>query len=279
MELDEFIKLSLEEDGATCDHTSLACIDEHVTGSAELLIKEDGIIAGVEAAGYIFNFLNKEFIIENFVADGQHVKSGGMAFLVRGAMIDILKAERLVLNVMQRMSGIATETSKFVEQLQDVRTKILDTRKTTPLFREFEKWAVRIGGGENHRMGLNDMILIKDNHVDVAGGIEKAILKVQKYLVQTGKKIKVEIETRNLAEVKEVLKIGFVDRIMLDNFAIPELTEAVKIINRQFETEASGGITLKNIRSYAEAGVDFISVGSLTHSYKSLDLSLKVKKD
>ncbi|HKR04291.1 MAG TPA: carboxylating nicotinate-nucleotide diphosphorylase [Bacteroidia bacterium] len=278
MDLNEFIKLALEEDGASDDYTSLACIDTLTSGKAEMLIKEDGIIAGIEVARNIFTYLDKKFIIECFVEDGQKVKKGDIGFFVKGSMQEILKAERFVLNIMQRMSGIATETSKYKEQLHGLNTKVLDTRKTSPLFRMFEKWAVRIGGGENHRMGLNDMILIKDNHVDVAGGIEKAIDKVQDYLKRTGRKIKVEIETRNLYEVKQVLKKGFVDRIMLDNFNISELTEAVKIINHQFETEASGGITLKNARSYAETGIDFISVGSLTHSYKSLDLSLKVLK-
>lgn len=279
MDLNEFIKLALEEDGVSEDHTSLACIDKGSEGKAELLIKEDGVIAGVEAAKNIFNYLDEKFIIEKFVEDGQKVKNGNVGFIVSGSMLNILKAERLVLNIMQRMSGIATETSKYVEQLQGLKTKVLDTRKTTPLFRAFEKWAVKIGGGENHRMGLNDMILIKDNHVDFADGIEKAIDKVHDYLKRTNKKIKVEIETRNLSEVNQVLKKGSVNRIMLDNFKIPELTEAVKIINHQYETEASGGITLKNIRMYAETGVDFVSVGSLTHSYKSLDLSLKAKKN
>jgi nicotinate-nucleotide pyrophosphorylase (carboxylating) len=277
--LNQFIKQSLEEDGAAEDHTSLACVDSHASGKAELLIKEDGTIAGVEAAKFIFNHLDKNFIIENFIEDGKKVKKGDIGFVIECSMQNILKGERLVLNIMQRMSGIATETSKYVKELHGLKTKILDTRKTTPLFREFEKWAVRIGGGENHRMGLNDMILIKDNHVDYAGGIEKAIEKVQEYLKRTDKKIKVEIETRNLSELYQVLKKGFVDRIMLDNFNIQELAEAVKIINNQFETEASGNITLKNIRLYAETGVDFISVGSLTHSYKSLDLSLKAKKN
>jgi len=277
--LNQFIKLALEEDGVAEDHTSLACVDSHASGKAELLIKEDGIIAGVEAAKIIFNHLDKNFSIENFIEDGKKVKKGDIGFVIECSMQNILKGERLVLNIMQRMSGIATETSKYVKELHGLKTKILDTRKTTPLFREFEKWAVRIGGGENHRMGLNGMILIKDNHVDYAGGIEKAIEKVQEYLKRTDKKIKVEIETRNLSELYQVLKNRFVDRVMLDNFSIQELAEAVKIINNQFETEASGGITLKNIRLYAETGVDFISVGSLTHSYKSLDLSLKAKKN
>jgi nicotinate-nucleotide pyrophosphorylase (carboxylating) len=279
MELNEFIKLALEEDGASEDHTSIACIKKNATGKAELIVKEDGIIAGVKAAENIFYYLDPSFILETFVTDGQQVKTGNIAFRVKGSMLQILKAERLVLNVMQRMSGIATVTSRYVEKLQGLDTKLLDTRKTTPLFREFEKWAVRIGGGENHRMGLNDMILIKDNHVDFAGGIENAIDYVHKYLERNGKKINVEIETRNIEEVNRVLKKGFVNRIMLDNFKLPELTEAVKIIDHRFETEASGGITLENIRAYAETGVDFISAGSITHSYKSLDLSLKVMKD
>jgi nicotinate-nucleotide pyrophosphorylase (carboxylating) len=279
MELNEFIKRALEEDGASEDHTSIACINKNATGKAELIIKEDGIIAGVKAAENIFYYLDPSFILETFVTDGQQVKTGDIAFRVKGSMHQILKAERLVLNVMQRMSGIATETSRYVEKLQGLHTKLLDTRKTTPLFREFEKWAVRIGGGENHRMGLNDMILIKDNHVDFAGGIENAIDNVHEYLERKGKKIKVEIETRNIEEVNRVLKKGFVNRIMLDNFKLAELTEAVKIIDHRFETEASGGITLENIMAYAETGVDFISAGSLTHSYKSLDLSLKVMKD
>ncbi|MEO5572089.1 MAG: carboxylating nicotinate-nucleotide diphosphorylase [Bacteroidia bacterium] len=279
MDVTEFIKRALEEDGASEDHTSLACIDAVVPGKAELLIKEDGIIAGIEAAKNIFNYLDKNFVVKSFVEDGQKVSKGETGFEVEGFMQNILKAERLVLNIMQRMSGIATETSKYVQQLQGLKTKILDTRKTTPLFREFEKQAVHFGGGQNHRMGLNDMILIKDNHIDFSGGIENAIEKVCEYLKRTGSEMKVEIETRNLPEVKQVLKKGFVNRIMLDNFNIPDLTEAVKLINKHYETEASGGITLETIRSYAETGVDFISVGSLTHSYKSLDLSLKAKKN
>lgn len=278
MNIHQFIKLVIQEDIGSGDHTSLACIDKNKTGEAILLIKDDGILAGVNIAEKIFKEIDSEILFKKFINDGQQVTNGQIGFEIRGLEQSILKSERIVLNVMQRMSGIATETSKYVKVIAGLKTKVLDTRKTTPLFRFFEKEAVRIGGGLNHRMGLYDMIMLKDNHVDYAGGIDNAIDKTINYLRETGLNLKIEIETRNLSEVQQVLHKGGVDRIMLDNFKPDMLAEAVKLINKKYETEASGGITLSTIRSYAETGVDFISVGSLTHSYKSLDLSLKAKK-
>lgn len=278
MELQEFILKALIEDIRSGDHTSLACIDKNAKGEARLIIKDSGIIAGVAKANEIFKLIDAGITFNTFIDDGTHVKSGEIAFEINGSIQSILKSERLVLNIMQQMSGIATETSKYVEQVKGLNTKILDTRKTTPLFRVFEKEAVRIGGGFNHRMGLYDMIMIKDNHIDYAGGISIAIGKVQQYLQEEKLDLKIEIETRNMDEVKEVLNTGGVHRIMLDNFEIAELKKAVHVINHKFETEASGGINLQNVRSYAETGVNFISAGSLTHSYKIFDLSLKAKK-
>jgi nicotinate-nucleotide pyrophosphorylase (carboxylating) len=275
MTIDDLIIEALREDLGDGDHTSLATIPGTARGKARLLVKEDGVIAGLDIARKVFSAIDKELILTIFVSDGADVKNGDVVFEIAGSSISILSAERLVLNFMQRMSGIATSTKIMCDRLKGLNTKILDTRKTTPLLREIEKLAVRIGGGFNHRFGLYDMILIKDNHVDFAGGIANAIHSTTDYLHRTGRKLKIEIETRSLEEVQQVLAIGGVDRIMLDNFDFPELQEAVNLINHRFETEASGGITLDTIRKYAECGVDFISVGALTHHISSLDLSLK----
>ncbi len=273
--LKSFIKNAINEDIGDGDHTSLACISANKIGKAKLLIKENGIIAGIKIAKFIFNEFDKGFKFEIFKNDGDICKPGEIAFIIEGKSIVILQAERLVLNVMQRMSGIATQTNLYVKELSGLKTKILDTRKTTPGFRYFEKEAVKIGGGLNHRFGLFDMILIKDNHVDFAGGISNAIKRVNTYLTNNNKQLKIEIEARNISDVQEIIKIGKVNRIMLDNFSIENTKIAVEIINGKFETESSGGITINNIRKYAECGVDYISVGALTHHVKSLDLSLK----
>ena len=278
MTVDEIIINALKEDIGEGDHSSLACIPLTATGKAKLLIKEKGILAGVEVAKKIFNKVDKNLNIQILINDGTEINKGDVAFTIEGKAISILSAERVVLNFMQRMSGIATFTHNAVSLLEGLKTKILDTRKTTPNFRIFEKEAVRIGGGNNHRMGLYDMIMIKDNHVDFAGGIRQAIEATHKYLSEHNKKLKIEIESRNLQEVQEILSIGQVDRIMLDNFNISDLKEAVLLINHTYETEASGGINLENIRQYAECGVDYISLGALTHQIKSLDMSLKAIK-
>lgn len=275
MNLDEFIRFSLSEDIGTGDHTSLACIPTGTKGKAHLLVKDTGILAGMELAQKIFSIIDPSLKFIPELNDGDAVSPGMIAFEIHGEEQSIVTGERLVLNCMQRMSGIATTTRAYVEKLKGLHTQVLDTRKTTPLLREIEKWAVRIGGGKNHRMGLYDMILIKDNHVDYAGGIHNAIQNVKSYLEKTGLKLPVEIETRNMAEVEQVLANGNVQRIMLDNFTPDKLKEAVLIINNKFETEASGGINLDTVREYAQTGVDFVSVGALTHSVKSLDLSLK----
>lgn len=271
----QFIISALAEDVGDGDHTSLSSIPEGTQGAARLLIKDNGVLAGVELAKEIFAIVDPTLNLEIFINDGAHVKHGDVALIVSGSVHSILKAERLVLNTMQRMSGIATVTNKVAELLKGTNTKVLDTRKTTPNIRFLEKWAVRIGGGVNHRIGLYDMILIKDNHVDYAGGIKNAIQNAKDYLKRTGKNLQIEIETRNLDEVQQVLETGGVDRIMLDNFNFDKLREAVKLINGQFVTEASGGITMENARDYALCGVDYISMGALTHSVKSLDMSLK----
>jgi len=275
---EEFITNALKEDIGEGDHTSLACIPETAMGKAKLLIKEEGILAGVELAQKIFHKVDPELTLQVFLKDGAKVKTGTTAFTVEGKLQSILRAERLVLNCMQRMSGIATTTHKIVGLLNGLNTKVLDTRKTTPGLRMLEKWAVKIGGGENHRVGLYDMIIIKDNHVDYAGGIKSAIKSTRAYLKQNQKDLKIEIEARNLKEVKEILSLGGVDRIMLDNFSLENTKEAVMLINGKYETESSGGITSENIRAYAICGVDYISVGALTHSVRSLDLSLKAIK-
>lgn len=275
MSIDEIILQALREDLGDGDHTSLATIPRTTIGKAKLLVKEDGVLAGMDIARKVFTAVDPELKMTSYITDGTFVKKGDVAFEIAGPSISILSAERLVLNFMQRMSGIATATRIMVDRLRGLDTRILDTRKTTPLLREIEKQAVRIGGGLNHRFGLYDMILIKDNHVDFAGGIAEAIHSTTAYLQRTGKNLQIEIETRSLDEVRQVLATGGVNRIMLDNFDFPELREAVKLIDKRYETEASGGITLDTIRQFAECGVDFISVGALTHHISSLDLSLK----
>ena len=273
-----FIDNALKEDVGDGDHTSLATIPPDTTGKAKLLVKDQGIIAGVELAEYIFHRVDKNLKLNIFIKDGTEVKPGDIVLEVEGNVISILTAERLVLNCMQRMSGIATNTDHIVDLLKGTNTQVLDTRKTTPGMRYLEKWAVRIGGGVNHRFGLYDMILIKDNHVDYSGGIARAIENAQQYIEKTGKKLAIEIEVRNQEELDEVLRTGGVDRILLDNFSFPDLKQAVNIIEGRYITEASGGITVDNVRDYANCGVDYVSIGALTHSVKCLDLSLKAVK-
>lgn len=274
----QFIVNALSEDVGDGDHTSLATIEAGTQGKAKLLVKDTGILAGVELAKEIFEVVDPSLKMEVFLNDGAEVKPKDIAFTVTGDAQNILKAERLVLNCMQRMSGIATKTNEIVDLLQGTNTKVLDTRKTTPGMRYLEKWAVRIGGGVNHRVGLYDMILIKDNHVDYAGGIRQAIESANRYLQETGKKLAIEIEVRNLDELEQVLQTGGVNRILLDNLDFDTLRQAVGMIEGRYITEASGGITIDNIRDYADCGVDYVSVGALTHSVKSLDLSLKAVK-
>ncbi|MCD0489066.1 carboxylating nicotinate-nucleotide diphosphorylase [Pedobacter sp. MC2016-14] len=273
--IDLFIKNAIAEDLGDGDHTSLSTIPSHAEGNARLIIKEPGILAGIELALEIFNQVDSNLKTEVFLTDGSTVKYGDIAFTVSGNVHSILLAERLVLNCMQRMSGIATKTNRIVELLKPYKAKILDTRKTTPGLRYLEKWAVRIGGGVNHRIGLYDMILIKDNHVDYAGGIANAITAANLYLKETGKQLEIEIEVRDLTELEQVLSKGFVNRIMLDNFSFDDLRAAVSMIDQRYITEASGGILEENIAEYAACGVDYISMGALTHSVKSLDMSLK----
>lgn len=271
----QFIKNAIAEDLGDGDHTSLSTIPATANGKAKLLVKEQGILAGVELALEIFREVDSDLHTDVFIRDGQAVDYGDIAFTVAGSSRSILLAERLVLNCMQRMSGIATKTHAIVSLLSPFKTKLLDTRKTTPGMRYLEKWAVRIGGGVNHRTGLYDMILIKDNHVDYAGGISNAIAAANTYLAETGKTLEIEIEVRNLEELNQVLEKGLVQRIMLDNFTFSDLRAAVELINHRYLTEASGGITEENITEYAACGVDYISMGALTHSVKSLDMSLK----
>ncbi|SMC51597.1 carboxylating nicotinate-nucleotide diphosphorylase [Pedobacter nyackensis] len=273
--IDKFIKNAIAEDLGDGDHTSLSTIPANAQGKAKLLIKESGIIAGVELALEIFKQVDASLTTEVFINDGAEVKYGDIALTVSGSSQSILLAERLVLNCMQRMSGIATKTNHIVKLLSGYHTKLLDTRKTTPGLRYLEKWAVRIGGGVNHRIGLYDMILIKDNHVDYAGGIANAINASNQYLKDKNKQLEIEIEVRDLLELDQVLETGNVNRIMLDNFSFDDLKEAVRRINKQYITEASGGITEENVAAYAACGVDYISMGALTHSVKSLDMSLK----
>ena len=274
-EIESFISLALKEDIGSGDHTSLATVPAGAKGAAQLLVKQDGILAGVEVAREVFKLVDPQLRLTVFIEDGAPVKVGDIAFKVEGNSRSILTAERLALNFMQRMSGIATKTNLFVQKVEGLPVKILDTRKTTPGLRIFEKWAVRLGGGANHRIGLYDMILIKDNHIDFCGGIEKAIETVLEYLRENDLYLKVEIETRNLKEVQKVLDKGGVNRIMLDNFDFDTMREAVKMIDKKYETEASGNVNLETVRNYAETGVDFISVGAITHSAVALDLSLK----
>ena len=275
MDIKEFVRLAIEEDIKDGDHSALACIPYDANGKAKLLVKEDGIIAGIEIAKQIFKEFDNSIQFEQLIEDGSEVKYGDIAFYIAGNSQKILGAERLVLNVMQRMSAIATLTKKYVNELNGLKTKVLDTRKTTPLLRFLEKEAVLIGGGHNHRMGLYDMIMLKDNHIDFAGSIEKAIGKTTDYLQSTNLNLKIEVEARDLDEVKEILRVGGIHRIMLDNFSFEDIRTAVALIEDKAETEASGGITLDTLRNYAECGVDFISVGALTHSVHNMDLSLK----
>lgn len=273
--LNKFIENAIAEDIGDGDHTSLSTIPHNRTGKAKLLVKQIGIIAGVDVACKVFSKVDNTVRVEKMIDDGAFVKPGDIAFYVEGKVISILTAERLVLNIMQRMSGIATQTGKYVDEIKGLDCHVLDTRKTTPGMRLLEKMAVRAGGGVNHRMGLYDMILIKDNHVDFAGGIENAINNTHDYLKKIRKKLKIEIEVRNFEELHQVLNRGDVQRIMFDNFSVQDTAKAVKLIGGKYETESSGGITLDSIRGYAEAGVDFVSVGALTHQIKSIDLSLK----
>jgi len=273
--VNNFIDLALAEDVGDGDHTSLATIPAEAKGKAKLLVKEAGILAGVKLAQQIFLKVDPDLKVEVLLQDGALIQSGDIVFYVEGKAQSILKAERLVLNCMQRMSGIATKTHQIVELVKDSGVKLLDTRKTTPGLRYLEKWAVQIGGGVNHRFGLYDMILIKDNHVDYAGGIKQAIKTARQYLKDQHKDLQIEIEVRNMNELQQVIEEGGADRIMLDNFSVAQLKEAVKLIDKRYITEASGGITQENIAGYAATGVDYISSGALTHSVKSLDLSLK----
>jgi nicotinate-nucleotide pyrophosphorylase (carboxylating) len=269
-----FIENALREDIGDGDHTSAACIPEDARGKVQLLVKEEGVLAGMSIASLVFKKLNTEILFTPILHDGIHVMPGDIAFIVEGRIRAILQAERTVLNIMQRMSGIATVTRLYADRLKGLKTKILDTRKTTPGLRMLEKEAVRIGGGANHRMGLYDMILIKDNHIDFAGGIREAIKSSRQYLRDTGRDLKIEIEARSLQDVRLILETGGVDRILLDNFSVADTCLAVEMIGKAFETESSGGITLETIREYAECGVDYISVGALTHHIDSLDMSL-----
>lgn len=276
-ELQNFISNALYEDIRDGDHTSLACVPATAVGRAKLLVKDDGIIAGVELAQKIFHTVDPTFEIDVFIKDGAAVRYGDVAFEVRGKSQAILKTERLVLNAMQRMSGIATMSRQFMDAVTGLDVKILDTRKTTPLLRFLEKWAVKIGGATNYRTGLYDRIMIKDNHIDFCGSITQAVVQTHAYLKQQNLDLEITLEVRDMKELQEALTVGQVNRIMLDNFDIPTMKEAVALIDKRFEVEASGGITLETVRAYAETGVNFISVGALTHSFKSLDLSLKKK--
>ena len=274
-ELDIIIKNAIREDVGDGDHSSLACIPKEAKGKAKLLVKDEGIIAGVEFAKIVFNYIDESLKVETLIDDGAKVSFGDVVFYVEGSSQSILKAERLVLNAMQRMSAIATKTRLFADLLKDTKTKILDTRKTTPGIRALEKWAVKIGGGENHRFALYDMIMLKDNHIDFAGGITKAIDKTKQYLKDTNKELKIIVEARDLKEVEIILQSEGVYRILLDNFNYDDTKKAVKIIGNKCLTESSGGITEKTARKYAECGVNYISSGALTHSVYNMDLSLK----
>ena len=276
--LDELIKLWFAEDIGDGDHTTLSSIPADAMGKQQLIIKEKGIVAGIEVAKRVFAAFDPELRMTQYLHDGDHVKPGDIAFIVEGRVQSLLQTERLMLNIMQRMSGVATRTAEYVKLVEGTKCRVLDTRKTTPGLRMLEKKAVRIGGGSNHRIGLFDMILLKDNHVDFAGGIANAIHRAQEYLKEKGKKLKIEIEVRSFDELNEALATGGIDRIMLDNFSPADTRRAVEIINGRVEVESSGGITYDTIRQYAECGVDVISVGALTHSVKSLDMSFKAVK-
>lgn len=273
--VDKLIELAIAEDIGDGDHTSLSSIPAGQRGRMKLLVKQEGILAGVEVAERVFLRLDPTVTFERILKDGDRVKSGDIAFYVEGNLITLLQSERVILNIMQRMSGVATQTAVYADQLKGLKTKVLDTRKTTPGMRVLDKMAVKIGGGENHRIGLFDMILLKDNHIDFAGGIAKALQGARKYLADHHKELKIEIEVRSLADIDEVFAAGGADRIMFDNFTIEQTREGVKKVAGRAETESSGGITLENLRAYAECGVDYVSVGALTHQIKSLDLSLK----
>ncbi|MFR9651423.1 MAG: carboxylating nicotinate-nucleotide diphosphorylase [Rikenellaceae bacterium] len=273
--VDELIELAIREDIGDGDHTSLCCIPEQEQGKMQLLCKQEGVIAGIEIAELILTRLDPEMKFEQILTDGDRVKSGDVAFYVSGRLRSLLQAERILLNIMQRMSGVATETSRYVKQLEGLHTRVLDTRKTTPGMRVLDKMAVKIGGGDNHRMGLFDMILLKDNHIDFAGGVGNAVRGAKEYLAAKGKSIPIEVEVRSLADIEEVFAAGGVDRIMFDNFSPALTVEAVKMVGGSCETESSGGINFDTMRSYAECGVDFVSIGALTHQIKSLDMSLK----
>ncbi len=272
---DRLIDLAFAEDIGDGDHTTLCCIPETAMGKSHLLIKEDGILAGVEVAKRVFARFDPEMKVEVLIGDGAHVRKGDIAMVVSGKVRSLLQTERLMLNIMQRMSGIATMTNKYVERLKGTNTHVLDTRKTTPGMRMLEKQAVKIGGGMNHRIGLFDMILLKDNHVDFAGGIANAINRCHEYLREKGLDLNIEIEVRNFDELRQAMECGGINRIMLDNFSVADTRKAVEMVAGRFETESSGGITFDTIRDYAECGVDFISVGALTHSVKGLDMSFK----
>jgi len=274
-EIEMIIQNAIREDVGDGDHSSLACIPASANGKAKLLVKDEGIIAGIAFAKQVFAYVDNSLEIETFIGDGESVKYGDIAFYVSGSSQSILKAERLVLNAMQRMSAIATKTNQFVKLLEGTGTKILDTRKTTPGIRALEKWAVKIGGGENHRFALYDMIMLKDNHIDFAGGVTKAITKTQNYLKETGRDLKIIVEARSLDEIREILKSEGVCRILIDNFNYEDTRKAVELIGDICLTESSGGINEKTIRNYAECGVDYISSGALTHSVYNMDLSLK----
>lgn len=273
--IQHFIESALKEDIGDGDHTSLSCVPANQIGKAELLVKQDGILAGVEIAKEVYRIFDDSLNIDVKINDGEFIKKGDVIFTVEGNELSILQTERLVLNFMQRMSGIATQTSEYVKLLDGLNTKILDTRKTTPGMRVFEKMAVKLGGGVNHRMGLYDMVMIKDNHIDYAGGIEAAITRVKEYLKTNRKDLKIEVEARSFDEISEIMNVGGIHRIMIDNFSVENTKKAVKMIDGKYETESSGGITKETLREYAECGVDFISVGALTHQINSLDLSLK----
>ncbi|KAA6301746.1 MAG: Nicotinate-nucleotide pyrophosphorylase [Candidatus Ordinivivax streblomastigis] len=273
--IDELIQLAFKEDIGDGDHTTFSTISAAAQGKVQLIVKEEGVLAGVSIAEQIFHTFDRDLKLTVYIPDGTHVKYGDIAFTVDGKVQSLLQIERLVLNVMQRMSGIATTTNRYVKLLEGTNTRILDTRKTTPGMRMLEKEAVKIGGGENHRIGLFDMILLKDNHVDFVGGIENAIVRAKEYLWKKGKQIPIEIEVRNFDELNEALRVGGIDRIMLDNFNVEDTRKAVEIVHGRYALESSGGITKETIRQYAETGVDYISIGALTHSIKSLDMSLK----
>lgn len=272
--IDDLLNLAFAEDVGDGDHTTLSTIPAEAMGKQKLIIKENGILAGVEIARKVFEKFDPQLKMTTYIEDGAHVKVGDIVFIVEGPVRSLLQTERVMLNIMQRMSGIATVTAKYQEKLSGLKTKVLDTRKTTPGLRMLEKEAVRIGGGCNHRIGLFDMILIKDNHVDFAGGIKEAVTAAKKYCAETGRDLKIEVEVRNTDEIMQVLELG-VDRIMLDNFTPERTKEAVALINGRVEIESSGGITIDTLRQYGECGVDYISVGALTHSVKGLDMSFK----